>query len=141
MDENVDVDVESEADPSTHTSTGPSNDTGKSQSLALKIPLPTRSPIAPSASLYVRVSSTDGLIEIVDTGSDTASGRASSGDLVDASAGAGAGASGALASSSASAERRGTEARGRRVKMACHSVNEGKTRLGDDLGRLVTAVS
>lgn len=35
---------------------------------------------------------------------------------------------------------RGMEDRGKRAKMACASVNEGKTRLGDDIGRLITAV-
>ncbi|KAI9633134.1 mediator complex subunit MED14-domain-containing protein [Dioszegia hungarica] len=34
----------------------------------------------------------------------------------------------------------GMEDRGKRAKMACGSVNEGKTRLGDDIGRLITAI-
>lgn len=36
--------------------------------------------------------------------------------------------------------RGGMEDRGKRAKMACASVNDGKTRLGDDIGRLTTAV-
>ena len=122
--------------------------------MTLRIPLPVRPgstpphrpPAPPDAgsALLVKVSSMTGLIEITDTGA--ASGLVAN-PLASGSAGAGAPRTGpavvaAMAGNTlAAAAYNTTQDRGKRAAQASQSVNDGRTRLGDDLGRLVVAVS
>jgi hypothetical protein len=86
-------------------------------------------------ALLVRVSDKTGQVEITDTGASSAavgpSLSATEFAFPSMPGGEGYG----------SNATRNIEDRARRTSMACQSVNDGRTRLGDDLGRLVTAVS
>ena len=80
--------------------------------------------------LLVKVSSLTGLVDITDTGALATLGAGASGAMGHAAGlkvpGGGAG---------------DTVDRAKRTALACKSVNDGRTRLGDDTGRLVAAVS
>lgn len=90
------------------------------------------------AALLVRVSDTTGMVEIVDTGASTSASSAAATPIAGGSIPRMKGYLGPVASA---ARNSNIEDRAKRTSMACQSVNDGRTRLGDDLGRLVTAVS
>lgn len=97
--------------------------------LSLRVPLPSGQK---STSLLVGISSLTGLVEIEDEGAMASFEGPVQGIPV-------AGLVGGITGIGSLGK--GMEDRGKRAKMASGSVNDGKTKLGDDIGRLITAVS